>query len=156
MPYVRRVGVDKWAPFAGGTAPGDAEIAAAAEDLERDGAPSVYDCASTADREVVAVAVSAEGTYKKHFNYICITDADLAAAGARAEKIVGETPCPVANALHYEVQLGPSGAEGLVRVLVQRRITTEKILRERLMVVAKELHAAGQLNDLDNRHWLLQ
>jgi hypothetical protein len=127
---------------------------AAADLVERDQRTSVYACVSSTELELVAVALSATRRYPKPLHYLEITDEDLAAARVRAEASPGETPVPIANALHFEIDLDGGGAERLVRVLAARQASYQRIPEAKLRTLARQLQKEGSVS-LAASSWLL-
>jgi hypothetical protein len=139
--YLREVKRSTWSALQRG---GDAEIAAAAEQLTARGPlVSVFDCASCSDAELVAIALVAKRK-SRDFDYIAISREDLGAIGVAPIATNGGTPLPDANQLHRDVDLGGDRAQKLVARLKARGTRAEKIREHQLRSSAQKLRDAGQ------------
>jgi hypothetical protein len=138
--FIRAVRHTSWAELASGR---EEEIQRAAANLvERDGSCSVFECASQADSDLIAVALSAS-RMRQPFHHVEIEEEDLAAAGVRRLKTPGQTCLAAANALHWDLALDDELALGLVRVLAARSIEVRTIRPGSLRTLAERLRQAG-------------
>lgn len=132
---------------------GDEAVEAATAELLRQGSNvSVYECASAADRQLVAVALSATRQSRQAFQYIEISSSDL--GGIRVSRSDGATPLPRANRLHRDLDLVGDRGRLLVERLAQRRAPIEEIRAEHLRKLAAQLLAGG--HPVPPESWLLR
>ncbi len=151
MAYARAVSKASWIGLSASDEPA---IRRAVSELVRAGpCASVFLCSSRIDLEWAAIGLSATRARKKHFDYVEITDADLAEADVPVLETEGLTPFPRANALHRELDLADGRADHLVRVLARREAFVVTMRIDELRAIVRNLvRNTGTLVATD--HWL--
>lgn len=146
--YIRKVRPASWADVEAG-----AFGQAATDLLDRGPHSSVFACTTVAEKRLVAVALLRATGNQQPFKHIEILEEDLVAAEVACTPTPGRTGVPAADALHRDLDLGESRAEGLVRAIAARGLSIETFKQADLKAWARALQSQGVLT-LDPTHWL--
>jgi len=147
--YIRAVRFGAWRKLQAGDA---GVVDEAANDLVRTGSMvSVYECHSTSDIELVAVAHSCTRLRAQPFDYIEIDD--FFVANYPVATTPGTTPLPDANRLHRDVDLSGIRARDAAIRLAFVGFTLSRLPAPELRVVAARLRDTGQ--PIPASSWLL-